>query len=153
VEFTFPEIRSVFPPRELRDPEAVDHVVGHQPDPDRLPRGDVDVVRGDDPELRILDLPPPLVAVNDHLEARGGGRGGQGLHVVEGDDPQDGQHDDGEHHAAPHHQVLGPRRGDAWVEVPPAPPGQDADQDHGPDEHDDGRGHREHEPPQAGDPV
>src|SRR3989441_4969277 len=60
-------------PRQLRNPEAVCHVDGLHGDErrgrvGRVTHGDVDLVRGDDPELRIADLPPPLVADDSDLE-------------------------------------------------------------------------------------
>ena len=59
--------------RQLWNPEAVGHV--DRPYRDERQRRarlvthrDVDLVRGDDPELRIANLPPPLVTDNGDLE-------------------------------------------------------------------------------------
>src|SRR4051794_32549273 len=46
---------------ELRHPEAVDHVGGHEKQPDRTSGRYVDLVRGDG-AVRVARFPPPIVA-------------------------------------------------------------------------------------------
>ena len=51
---------------EARHPEAVDHVVRVEPDPDRHAYRQVQFVGGGDAEIRVAELPPPLMP--DHLD-------------------------------------------------------------------------------------
>src|SRR5262249_58458879 len=62
--------------RQLRNPEAVRHVDRLHGDESRrrtgpVTHGDVDLVCSDDLELRIADLPPPLVADDGDLQRVG----------------------------------------------------------------------------------
>ena len=63
--------------REPRRPEAVDHVRRAHPERHRLPHRDVQLVGRGDVELRVAELPPPLVP--DDLDRRGRPRAGMAL--------------------------------------------------------------------------
>ena len=87
---------------------------------------DVDLVRGDDPELRIANLPPPLVTDNGDLERVRRLRASlDPPDVPRGDQEQDD--DDQERHHRPRQLDLRAaihlRRLDLWVRRAPAETG------------------------------
>ncbi|MFM1751115.1 MAG: hypothetical protein RL119_77, partial [Actinomycetota bacterium] len=79
-------------PPHLRDPEGVEHILGGELELHRTAHRDVELVGGDDAELRVAELPPPLMPDHLHLE---GARGGIGLRLEDRLDRRDrDQHQD-----------------------------------------------------------
>ena len=94
---------------ELGHPEAVDDVGAGDLEAHRAAGREVEVAGGDDAELRVLELPPPLVPDDLHPEGvlrRRGLRPEDRPHGREGDERQDDRRDEGpddlEQRAAPH---------------------------------------------------
>jgi hypothetical protein len=87
---------------ELRDPEAVNHVGGLERDERaRRPRGvadrDVQLVGRHDPQLRIANLPPPLVPHHRDLDRVAGGRRPLDREDVPGCRQEQDDHDEKRH--------------------------------------------------------
>ena len=83
---------------ELRHPEAVDDVGAGDLEAHRAAGRKVEIAGGDDPELRVLELPPPLVPDDLHPEGvlRRRGLGPEDRrHGREGDEGQDDRRDEG----------------------------------------------------------
>ena len=137
---------------EARHPERVQDVGGRRDHAHRRAHGDVDLVRGRDPLLRIADRPEPLLAddVDRHLRAARRRLRGRTQGREDVDEERD-QHDRRHERARDEHgrvAVLAP-----VDPVEPAAPLEQRDQHEQRDDADDDRRADEHHPPERRDRV
>ncbi len=133
--------------RELRHPEAVDHVVGIEMDLHRPARGQVDLVGRRVLRPGIADRPPPALADDLDLERvrLGLAQFGSRLH---GHDCEHAENDHRNDDPAPHDPRVVAHRAFALLVAAAA---HDRPDDEERDDRVHGRAQPEHEPPDAGD--